>query len=137
MSRRGRCAGAWPAARSWCASARAAKNEVHAVLMRTLKGRPPMSDAFGRGGRVWLAELELPADERETVDGCLRQIDFLDGEIAILERGDRRARARLGGDQAPDDRARREPDDRDDVHRRRRRHSPLSRSAQAGQLPRP
>jgi transposase len=64
-----------------------AKNEVHAVLMRTLKGRPPMSDAFGRGGRVWLAELELPADERETVDGCLRQIDFLDGEIAILERG--------------------------------------------------
>ncbi len=64
-----------------------AKNEVHAVLMRTLKGRPPMSDAFGRAGRVWLAELELPADERETVDGCLRQIDFLDAEIAILERG--------------------------------------------------
>jgi transposase len=63
------------------------KNEVHAVLMRTLKGRPPMSDVFGRGGRVWLAELELPVDERETVDGCLRQIDFLDGEIAVLERG--------------------------------------------------
>ena len=62
-------------------------NEVHAVLMRTLKARPPMSDAFGRGGRVRLAELELPADARETVDGCLRQIDFLDGEIAILERG--------------------------------------------------
>jgi transposase len=62
------------------------KNEVHAVLLRTLKGRPPMSDAFGRGGRVWLAALELPEDERETVDGCLRQIDFLDGEIAILER---------------------------------------------------
>jgi transposase len=63
------------------------KNEVHAVLMRMLKGRPPMSDAFGRGGRIWLAALDLPADERETVDGCLRQIDFLDGEIAILERG--------------------------------------------------
>jgi hypothetical protein len=41
-----------------------------------------MSDAFGRGARVWLAELELSADERETVDGCLRQIDFLNGEIA-------------------------------------------------------
>jgi transposase len=64
-----------------------AKNEVHAALMRTLKGRPPMSDLFGRGGRVWLSGLELPADERETVDGCLRQIDFLDAEIAILERG--------------------------------------------------
>ena len=34
---------------------------------------------------MWLAALELPGDERETVDGCLRQIDFLDGEIAILE----------------------------------------------------
>jgi transposase len=71
------------------------KNEVHAVLMRTLKGRPPMSDAFGRGGRVWPAELELPADERETVDGCLRQIDFLDGEIAILERGSPNTRCTL------------------------------------------
>jgi transposase len=63
-----------------------AKNEVHAVLMRNLKGRPPMSDVFGRGGRAWLAELELPGDERQTVDGCLRQIDFVDAEIAILER---------------------------------------------------
>src|SRR5918996_1065023 len=64
-----------------------AKNEIHAVLMRNLKGRPPMSDVFGRGGRVWLAELELPADERETLDGCLRQIDYLKTEIALLERG--------------------------------------------------
>jgi transposase len=62
------------------------KNEVHAVLMRNLKGRPPMTDAFGKRGRAWLAELELPEDERQTVDGCLRQVDFLDAEIAILER---------------------------------------------------
>jgi transposase len=62
------------------------KNEVHAVLMRNLKGRPPMSDAFGRRGRALLAALELPGDERQTVAGCLRQIDFLDGEIAALER---------------------------------------------------
>src|SRR5258706_9857223 len=45
-----------------------------------------MSDAFGKRGRAWLAELELPGDERQTVDGCLRQIDFVDAEIAILER---------------------------------------------------
>src|SRR3954452_12635646 len=64
-----------------------AKNEVHAVLMRTLKGRPPMSDLFGRGGRGWVGGLQLPADERETADGCLRQISSLDAEIAILERG--------------------------------------------------
>ena len=62
------------------------KNEVHAVLMRNLKGRPPMSDVFGKAGREWLAELELPRDERLTVDGCLRQIAFVNGEIAILER---------------------------------------------------
>ena len=61
------------------------KNEVHAVLMRNLKGRPPMTDVFGKRGRAWLAELELPADERETVDGCVRQISFVDSEIAILE----------------------------------------------------
>ena len=63
-----------------------AKNEVHAVLLRNLKGRPPMTDAFGKRGRAWLTELELPGDERQTVDGCLRQIDFVDTEIAILER---------------------------------------------------
>jgi transposase len=62
------------------------KNEVHAVLMRNLKGRPPMTDVFGKRGRAWLAELELPGDERQTVDACVRQIDFFNGEIAILER---------------------------------------------------
>ena len=45
-----------------------------------------MTDAFGKRGRAWLTELELPGDERQTVDGCLRQIDFVDTEIAILER---------------------------------------------------
>jgi transposase len=62
------------------------KNEVHAVLMRNLKGRPPMTDVFGKRGRVWLSELELPGDERDTVDGCVRQIDFFNEEVAILER---------------------------------------------------
>jgi transposase len=61
------------------------KNEVHAVLMRNLKGRPPMSDVFGKGGREWLAALELPRDERLTVDGCLRHVDFVTGEIVLLE----------------------------------------------------
>src|SRR5437588_753204 len=32
-----------------------AKNECHAVLARNLKGRPPMSDGFGKAGRPWLA----------------------------------------------------------------------------------
>jgi transposase len=62
-----------------------AKNEVHAVLSRCLLGRPPMSDLFGKAGRRWLAGHDLAEEERETVDGCLRQIDFLDGEIARLD----------------------------------------------------
>ncbi|MGH2854023.1 MAG: IS110 family transposase [Solirubrobacteraceae bacterium] len=61
------------------------KNEVHAVVMRCLLGRPPVSDLFGRKGRVWLAEQQLPEEETETVAGCLRQIDFLNGEISQLD----------------------------------------------------
>jgi transposase len=63
-----------------------AKNETQAVLARNLCGRPPVTDLFGRGGREWLAERVLPLDEQITVDGCLRQIDFLSGEIAAIDR---------------------------------------------------
>ena len=64
----------------------AAKNAISAVLMRNLKGRPPCSDLFGRAGRWWLAELELPIDERQTADACLRQLDFLGEELALVDR---------------------------------------------------
>ena len=63
-----------------------AKNEVHAVLMRRLVGRPPMSDLFGVKGRRWLRQLELPVEECETVEGCMRHVEFLDTEIADVER---------------------------------------------------
>jgi transposase len=62
------------------------KNEIHAVIIRRLIGRPPVSDMFGLKGRSWLAELELPVEERETLESCLRQIAFLDAEIAEVER---------------------------------------------------
>jgi hypothetical protein len=62
-----------------------AKNEIQAVLIRRLKGRPPVSDLFGVTGRRWLRELELPEEERETVAGGLRLVDFLTGEITELE----------------------------------------------------
>jgi len=62
------------------------KNEVHAVLARCLLGRPPASDLFGKQGRVWLAGQELPVEEAETVASCLRHIDFLGGEITMLDR---------------------------------------------------
>lgn len=61
------------------------KNEVHAVLARCLIGRPPVSDLFGKKGRVWLLEQQLPEEEAETVKSCLRHIDFLGGEITGLD----------------------------------------------------
>jgi transposase len=62
------------------------KNEIHAVLMRCLKGRPPVSDLFGVKGRDWLRGLELPEVENETVTAGLRHIEFLDSEIEQVER---------------------------------------------------
>ncbi len=63
-----------------------AKNEVHAALARNLCPRPPMKDAFGKAGRRWLAEIELPEEEQVSVDGCLRQVDFLAAELAEFDR---------------------------------------------------
>ena len=63
-----------------------AKNEVHAVLQRRLQGKPPCSDLFGVKGRRWLAGLELPLEERESVDAGIRHVVFLDAEIAAVER---------------------------------------------------
>ena len=62
-----------------------AKNEVHAVLMRCLLGRPPVSDLFGKKGRAWLAEQDLPLAEAETTASGLRQIDFLRQEIKEID----------------------------------------------------
>jgi transposase len=64
------------------------KNQVHAVLQRNLIRRAPISDMFGVKGRAWLAEQTpaLPLDEQFTVQACLRQVDFLDGEIAELDK---------------------------------------------------
>ena len=62
------------------------KNEIHAVLMRRLQGKPPVSDLFGVKGRRWLSELELPVEESETIESALRHVEFLDTEIAAVER---------------------------------------------------
>jgi transposase len=64
----------------------AVKNAASAVLVRNLKRRPELSDLFGKAGRAWLDRLELPQDERETLDGCLRQLDFLQGELARVDK---------------------------------------------------
>lgn len=62
-----------------------AKNEIHATLARCLLGRAPVSDLFGAQGRAWLSEQQFGEEESETVAGCLRQIDFLDAEVAQVD----------------------------------------------------
>jgi transposase len=62
------------------------KNQVHAILIRNLSERTPVADLFGVAGRRWLAAQRLPVDEGEMVEACLRGIDFLDGEIAAIDR---------------------------------------------------
>ena len=41
---------------------------------------------FGKAGREWLRSLELPVEECETVESTMRQIEFLDAEIAEVDR---------------------------------------------------
>jgi transposase len=62
------------------------KNEIHAALGRRLQPNPPCSDLFGVTGRRWLAGLVLPPEERESVDAAMRHVEFLDAEIAAVEK---------------------------------------------------
>jgi transposase len=56
------------------------KNQVHAVLHQ--QGlRSPVTDLFGRRGRLWLAGVRLPEQARESVQACLRMIDHYGEEI--------------------------------------------------------
>jgi transposase len=62
------------------------KNEIHAALQRRLMPKAPCSDLFGVKGREWLAGLELPGEERESVDAAMRHVEFLDSEVAEVEK---------------------------------------------------
>ena len=46
-----------------------AKNEIHAVLMRCLVGKPPMSDLFGADGRRWLRRFHGRPPSQEPISG--------------------------------------------------------------------
>lgn len=75
-----------------------AKNQLQAVLHQ--EGfKKPVRDVFGKGGRAWLAGLELSMAGRLVVDTWLREVDHLDAELAVqtrelerLARADARAR---------------------------------------------
>jgi transposase len=56
------------------------KNQVHAVLHQ--QGlRSPVTDLFGKRGRLWLGQVKLPEQARESVQACLRMIDHYGEEI--------------------------------------------------------
>src|SRR5215217_2732560 len=61
------------------------KNRVQAILHRNLVPRCPATDLFGHKGRRWLAEQELPADERQAAEALLRQLDFHGEELKLIE----------------------------------------------------
>jgi len=61
------------------------KNQVQSILHRNLVPRCPAADLFGLKGRRWLAEQELPADERQAVAALLRQLDFHGEELRLID----------------------------------------------------
>src|SRR6202521_3878461 len=61
------------------------KNRVQSILHRNLVPRCPAADLFGHKGRAWLAEQDLPADERQAVEALLRELDFHGQELAIID----------------------------------------------------
>jgi len=56
------------------------RNRIQAVLNRNLL-ECPFTDAFGKGGRRWLAEVHLPADERCQVESVLRLLGVIEAEL--------------------------------------------------------
>ena len=96
-----------------------------------------MTDLFGVRGRAWLAALELPPDERLTLDAAVRIDAVLSEQVAAAERAiAERGRRRPAGPTAahdPGDRAR----DRGLDPRGRGRHRPVRPAGQARVLSRP
>jgi hypothetical protein len=96
----------------------------------TLAGRRPL-----RRRRRWLAAQRLPVDEREMVEACLRGIDFLDGEIAAIDRALARLVLGSGGARAAAHPARRQLRHRLRTAGGDRRRATLPERPPAGQLP--
>ena len=112
------------------------KNEIHASLQRRLQARPPCSDLFGVKGRQWLVGLELPVEERESVDAGIRQIEFLDARDRRGGAADRPAGPVVARDPASDDRPWRQPRVHRDVYRRGREPQPVFDQPQARRVSR-
>ena len=101
---------------------------------RSRAARPPTCS--GTRAARWLAEQELPADERQAVAALLRQLDFHGEELRLIDAELAQRRAGPPGRPAVDDDPRRRRDRRAVDRRRGRRLLPLPLAGQAGRLPR-
>ena len=70
---------------AWVALRTRAKNQVNGVLVRCGLLRP-YGTIFGKRGRAWLAEVDLPGTMRLQVDQWLDLIDTYERKIAATER---------------------------------------------------
>jgi hypothetical protein len=68
-----------------CGSGPGCRNQVQSILHRNLVPRCPAADLFGRKGRAWLADQDLPRDEQQAVGALLRQLDFHGQELRIVD----------------------------------------------------
>ena len=62
------------------------KNETHAILQAHLVPPCPHADLFGRLGRTWLGQQELPDDERAAIERHLRELDRLGEDLGVLDK---------------------------------------------------
>ena len=62
------------------------KCRVHALLDKVGIKPPEVTDLFGVTGRQWLEQVELPGEYRLNLDGCLRMLDHLAGQIKDVEK---------------------------------------------------
>ena len=61
------------------------KARIHAILGKCGVMPPELTDLFGKAGREWLTQVALPPEYRANLDGYLRTLDFLAGEIGQVE----------------------------------------------------
>jgi transposase len=61
------------------------KNQAQAVLHRNLIQRCTATDLFGKKGRAWLAEQDIPGNEQILVASALRRLDVAGEELARIE----------------------------------------------------
>lgn len=62
------------------------KNRIHNIIERTHLEKPQVTDLFGRYGREWLNNVQMPERERKLLDYHLDMYDYFTENIKEIER---------------------------------------------------